>query len=67
MNGPAGDGPQSNAAPHGPGPKLGAMSSTAGTKHNTLPGRLLTTLWSLTVIHPSAPGLSVGTSEAHPP
>jgi hypothetical protein len=56
MNGPAGDRPQSNAAPAWPRAKLGATPSTAGTKHNTLPGRLLTTLRSLTVIHIQPPG-----------
>jgi hypothetical protein len=48
-----------------PRAKLGAMSFTARTKHNTLPGRLLTTLRSLTVIHIQPPGSGVGTSEAH--
>ena len=39
-----------------PRAKLGAMSSTAGIKHNTPPGRLRTTLRSLTVIHLQPPG-----------
>ncbi len=41
MTGLLGTGPEQRCSAW-PRAKLGAMSSTAGTKHNTLPGRLLT-------------------------
>jgi hypothetical protein len=54
MNGPAGDRPQSNAAPHGPGLSPGPCRRQPGRNTTPPSGRLLTTLRSLTAASPAS-------------